>query len=165
MTFRSQCSAAYVSFFFCTPAKTLSNKSSALVPSCNNIDTSFPVPSYLFTSQVKIQGQNKEMLATACQMFMGKSEPEISHIALETLEGHQRAIIAHLTVEVMLRFRIVGTSADHPLGRVTKMRLSSAAGDLPGPQEVFGAGLQGGLLGPCQHGDWSGQLHPQRCPR
>lgn len=50
--------------------------------------------------QVKIQGQNKEMLATACQMFMGKSEAEISNIALETLEGHQRAIIAHLTVEV-----------------------------------------------------------------
>lgn len=50
--------------------------------------------------QVKIQGQNKEMLATACQMFMGKSESEIAQIALETLEGHQRAIIAHLTVEV-----------------------------------------------------------------
>lgn len=50
--------------------------------------------------QVKIQGQNKEMLATACQMFMGKSEAEIANIALETLEGHQRAIIAHLTVEV-----------------------------------------------------------------
>lgn len=49
---------------------------------------------------MKIQGQNKEMLATACQMFMGKSEAEVSNIALETLEGHQRAIIAHLTVEV-----------------------------------------------------------------
>lgn len=49
---------------------------------------------------MKIQGQNKQMLAAACQMFMGKSEEEIAHIALETLEGHQRAIIAHLTVEV-----------------------------------------------------------------
>lgn len=49
---------------------------------------------------MKIQGQNKEMLATACQMFMGKSEAEVAQIALETLEGHQRAIIAHLTVEV-----------------------------------------------------------------
>lgn len=49
---------------------------------------------------MKIQGQNKQMLAAACQMFMGKSEGEIAHIALETLEGHQRAIIAHLTVEV-----------------------------------------------------------------
>lgn len=49
---------------------------------------------------MKIQGQNKQMLAAACQMFMGKSEGEIAQIALETLEGHQRAIIAHLTVEV-----------------------------------------------------------------
>ena len=49
---------------------------------------------------MKIQGQNKQMLATACQMFMGKSEHEVSQIALETLEGHQRAIIAHLSVEV-----------------------------------------------------------------
>jgi uncharacterized membrane protein YqiK len=52
--------------------------------------------------QVKIQGQNKEMLAAACQMFLGKTEAEIAHIALETLEGHQRAIMAHMTVEVGL---------------------------------------------------------------
>ncbi|RLV85338.1 hypothetical protein DV515_00016066 [Chloebia gouldiae] len=50
-------------------------------------------------AQVKIQGQNKEMLAAACQMFLGKSESEIGQIALETLEGHQRAIMAHMTVE------------------------------------------------------------------
>uniref|UniRef100_A0AAQ5YKG8 Flotillin n=1 Tax=Amphiprion ocellaris TaxID=80972 RepID=A0AAQ5YKG8_AMPOC len=56
-------------------------------------------------AQVKIQGQNKEMLATACQMFMGKSEQEIAQIALETLEGHQRAIIAHLTVEEIYQDR------------------------------------------------------------
>lgn len=53
-------------------------------------------------AQVKIQGQNKEMLAAACQMFLGKTEAEIAHIALETLEGHQRAIMAHMTVEVGL---------------------------------------------------------------
>ena len=51
---------------------------------------------------MKIQGHNKQMLAAACQMFMGKSEVEIAQIALETLEGHQRAIIAHLTVEVII---------------------------------------------------------------
>lgn len=70
--------------------------------------------SHLLTSsftvffQVKIQGQNKEMLATACQMFMGKSEGEIAQIALETLEGHQRAIIAHLTVEVGALTLLIG---------------------------------------------------------
>uniref|UniRef100_A0A4W3HH30 Flotillin n=1 Tax=Callorhinchus milii TaxID=7868 RepID=A0A4W3HH30_CALMI len=50
-------------------------------------------------AQVKNQGQNKEMLAAACQMFLGKTEREIAQITLETLEGHQRAIMAHMTVE------------------------------------------------------------------
>ncbi|XP_032903402.1 flotillin-1-like [Amblyraja radiata] len=56
-------------------------------------------------AQVKIQGQNKEMLAAACQMFLGMSESEISQIALETLEGHQRAIMAHMTVEEIYKDR------------------------------------------------------------
>ncbi|KAJ8389464.1 hypothetical protein AAFF_G00120020 [Aldrovandia affinis] len=56
-------------------------------------------------AQMKVQGQNKEMLAAACQMFLGKTEHEIAHIALETLEGHQRAIIAHLTVEEIYKDR------------------------------------------------------------
>ncbi|KYO29919.1 flotillin-1 [Alligator mississippiensis] len=56
-------------------------------------------------AQVKIQGQNKEMLAAACQMFLGKTESEITHIALETLEGHQRAIMAHMTVEEIYKDR------------------------------------------------------------
>ncbi|XP_073497869.1 flotillin-1 isoform X1 [Phyllobates terribilis] len=56
-------------------------------------------------AQVKIQGQNKEMLAAACQMFLGKTENEVAHIALETLEGHQRAIMAHMTVEEIYKDR------------------------------------------------------------
>nr|KAF6505191.1 flotillin 1 [Rousettus aegyptiacus] len=45
------------------------------------------------------------MLAAACQMFLGKTEAEIAHIALETLEGHQRAIMAHMTVEEIYKDR------------------------------------------------------------
>lgn len=50
--------------------------------------------------QVKIQGQNEEMLSTACEQFLGKTESEIHDIALVTLEGHQRAIMGSMTVEV-----------------------------------------------------------------
>jgi len=39
-------------------------------------------------AQVKIQGQNQDMLANACMQFLGKSEAEIQHIAVETLEGN-----------------------------------------------------------------------------
>lgn len=41
------------------------------------------------------------MLSTACEQFLGKSEEEIHNIALVTLEGHQRAIMGSMTVEVM----------------------------------------------------------------
>jgi len=51
-------------------------------------------------AQVKVQGQNMEMLLAACEQFLGKSEEEIRRIALETLEGHQRAIMGRMTVEV-----------------------------------------------------------------
>ena len=50
--------------------------------------------------QVKIQGQNEEMLLAACEQFLGKTEEEIQQVALETLEGHQRAIMGSMTVEV-----------------------------------------------------------------
>jgi len=56
-------------------------------------------------AQVKIQGQNEEMLLAACEQFLGKSEDEITQVALETLEGHQRAIMGSMTVEEIYRDR------------------------------------------------------------
>ncbi|XP_037906460.1 flotillin-1 isoform X3 [Hermetia illucens] len=56
-------------------------------------------------AQVKIQGQNEDMLLTACEQFLGKSEAEIQHIALVTLEGHQRAIMGSMTVEEIYKDR------------------------------------------------------------
>ncbi|RMX37179.1 hypothetical protein pdam_00010670 [Pocillopora damicornis] len=51
-------------------------------------------------AQVKIQGQNQEMLYAACQQFLGKTQEQVRAVALETLEGHQRAIMGTMTVEV-----------------------------------------------------------------
>lgn len=44
------------------------------------------------------------MLSTACEQFLGKTEEEIHNIALVTLEGHQRAIMGSMTVEVIIRY-------------------------------------------------------------
>ncbi|CAA9994604.1 unnamed protein product [Nesidiocoris tenuis] len=55
--------------------------------------------------QVKIQGQNEEMLLAACEQFLGKTDAEIQHIALVTLEGHQRAIMGSMTVEEIYKDR------------------------------------------------------------
>uniref|UniRef100_A0A0A9W8E3 Flotillin-1 n=1 Tax=Lygus hesperus TaxID=30085 RepID=A0A0A9W8E3_LYGHE len=56
-------------------------------------------------AQVKIQGQNEEMLLAACEQFLGKTDSEIQHIALVTLEGHQRAIMGSMTVEEIYKDR------------------------------------------------------------
>lgn len=56
-------------------------------------------------AQVKIQGQNEEMLLAACEQFLSKTEEQIQQIALETLEGHQRAIMGSMTVEEIYKDR------------------------------------------------------------
>ncbi|XP_064210997.1 flotillin-1 isoform X3 [Tribolium castaneum] len=45
------------------------------------------------------------MLLAACEQFLGKTEEEIQHIALVTLEGHQRAIMGSMTVEEIYKDR------------------------------------------------------------
>ncbi len=47
------------------------------------------------------------MLLAACQQFLGKSEREVEEIAMETLEGHQRAIMGQMTVEVSVEIPVV----------------------------------------------------------
>ena len=56
-------------------------------------------------AQVKIQGQNADMLRAACEQFLGKTEEQIRYVARETLEGHQRAIMASMTVEDIYKNR------------------------------------------------------------
>lgn len=72
----------------------------------NNVYTQLGVAiSVTGVAQVKIQGQNEEMLQAACQQFLGKRESEIQLIARETLEGHQRAIMGNMTVEEIYKDR------------------------------------------------------------
>ena len=56
-------------------------------------------------AQVKVQGANQDMLASACELFLGKSESQIRNVAQETLEGHQRAIMGNMTVEEIYKDR------------------------------------------------------------
>jgi len=72
----------------------------------SNVNTLRGVPiSCVGVAQVKIQGSSQEMLANACMQFLGKTEREIHDIALETLEGHQRAIMGNMTVEEIYQDR------------------------------------------------------------
>uniref|UniRef100_A0A2P2HZY7 Flotillin-1-like n=1 Tax=Hirondellea gigas TaxID=1518452 RepID=A0A2P2HZY7_9CRUS len=56
-------------------------------------------------AQVKIQGQHEEMLLSACEQFLDKTEHQVHTVALETLEGHQRAIMGSMSVEEIYKDR------------------------------------------------------------
>jgi len=72
----------------------------------DHVNTKQGVPiSCIGVAQVKIESRNQQMLSTACTHFLGKSEETIRHIALETMEGHQRAIMGQMTVEEIYRDR------------------------------------------------------------
>ena len=55
-------------------------------------------------AQVKIKG-DEASVRTAAEQFLGKTVDEIKQIALQTVEGHLRAIIGTLTVEEIYRNR------------------------------------------------------------
>merc|ERR1711892_1314538 len=56
-------------------------------------------------AQVKVESRQEQMLSTACTHFLGKDEETIRSIALETMEGHQRAIMGQMTVEEIYQDR------------------------------------------------------------
>jgi len=77
-----------------------------LVVQSPKVYTSQGVPiSVTGVAQVKINGQNREMLRASAEQFGGKSEEEIAKVAKETLEGHQRAIMGTMSVEEIYRDR------------------------------------------------------------
>uniref|UniRef100_A0A8C6SLS3 Flotillin n=1 Tax=Neogobius melanostomus TaxID=47308 RepID=A0A8C6SLS3_9GOBI len=55
-------------------------------------------------AQVKVM-TDQDLLAVACEQFMGKSVMEIKAVLLHTLEGHLRSILGTLTVEQIYQDR------------------------------------------------------------
>jgi len=83
----------------------LSLETISLTIHSNNVYTKLGVPvSCVGCARVKV-GRNDEMLRSAANLFLGKSEGQIQQLALNTMEGHQRAIIGNLTVEEIYKDR------------------------------------------------------------
>ncbi len=57
-------------------------------------------------AQVKIKGEDQS-IRTAAERFLGRTEEQIKSIALQTVEGHLRAIVGTLTVEEIYKNRDV----------------------------------------------------------
>jgi flotillin len=55
-------------------------------------------------AQVKI-GESEEMVRTAAGQFLGKTMQEVRNVALQTLEGHLRAILGTMGVEAIYKKR------------------------------------------------------------
>ncbi len=55
-------------------------------------------------AQVKV-AHSKEAILTAAQQFLGKTRDEMSDVALQTMEGHQRAMLGTMTVEEIYKDR------------------------------------------------------------
>ena len=55
-------------------------------------------------AQVKVRGDDVSII-TAAEQFLSKSQEEVENVALQTLEGHLRAILGTLTVEEVYKDR------------------------------------------------------------
>lgn len=76
-----------------------------LQPKCEDVETAEGVAiTVTGVAQVKVM-TDKDLLAIACEQFLGKSVMEIKAVVLQTLEGHLRSILGTLTVEQIYQDR------------------------------------------------------------
>ncbi|XP_039270836.2 flotillin-2-like [Styela clava] len=88
-----------------TEVQRLSLEVMTLNPVCENVETAQGVPlTVTGVAQVKVMTE-KDLLASACEQFLGKTITEIEQVLLQTLEGHLRAILGTLTVEEIYQDR------------------------------------------------------------
>jgi hypothetical protein len=117
--------------------------------------------------QVKIEGTKQEMLHTACQCLLGKSEREIVNVATETLEGHQRSIMGTGAMTRTHRSPLKLFSSSAPPMLVVSFyfeghgsswgRNDDGGRDLSRPPEILSGRVRGGFAGKSLH---SGILRP-----
>ncbi|CAL8276819.1 unnamed protein product [Arctogadus glacialis] len=76
-----------------------------LQPKCEDVETAEGVAiTVTGVAQVKVM-TDTELLAYACEQFLGKTVAEIKSVILQTLEGHLRSILGTLTVEQIYQDR------------------------------------------------------------
>ncbi|KAI3353962.1 hypothetical protein L3Q82_018459, partial [Scortum barcoo] len=76
-----------------------------LQPRCEDVETAEGVAiTVTGVAQVKVMTE-QDLLAVACEQFLGKSVMEIKAVVLQTLEGHLRSILGTLTVEQIYQDR------------------------------------------------------------
>ncbi|NXB88376.1 FLOT2 protein, partial [Vidua chalybeata] len=76
-----------------TDTQRISLEIMTLQPRCEDVETAEGVAiTVTGVAQVKIMTE-KELLAVACEQFLGKSVQDVKNVVLQTLEGHLRSIL------------------------------------------------------------------------
>ncbi|ESO09353.1 hypothetical protein HELRODRAFT_185339 [Helobdella robusta] len=92
-------------WWFVTDVQRISLEVMTLNPVCESVETSEGVPlTVTGVAQVKVITES-ELLATACEQFLGKQVQHIERVILQTMEGHLRAILGTLSVEAIYQDR------------------------------------------------------------
>ncbi|NXW25497.1 FLOT2 protein, partial [Circaetus pectoralis] len=77
-----------------TDTQRISLEIMTLQPRCEDVETAEGVAlTVTGVAQVKIMTE-KELLAVACEQFLGKNVQDVKNVVLQTLEGHLRSILA-----------------------------------------------------------------------
>ncbi|XP_075374428.1 flotillin-2 isoform X4 [Mycteria americana] len=88
-----------------TDTQRISLEIMTLQPRCEDVETAEGVAlTVTGVAQVKIMTE-KELLAVACEQFLGKNVQDVKNVVLQTLEGHLRSILGTLTVEQIYQDR------------------------------------------------------------
>ncbi|KAG7471266.1 hypothetical protein MATL_G00122860 [Megalops atlanticus] len=89
----------------CSDTQRITLEIMTLQPKCEDVETAEGVAiTVTGVAQVKVM-TDSELLAIACEQFLGKSVMEMKSIVLQTLEGHLRSILGTLTVEQIYQDR------------------------------------------------------------
>ncbi|KAM9005289.1 flotillin-2 isoform X1 [Sarcophilus harrisii] len=92
-------------WWFVSDTQRISLEIMTLQPRCEDVETAEGVAlTVTGVAQVKIMTEN-ELLAVACEQFLGKNVHDIKNVVLQTLEGHLRSILGTLTVEQIYQDR------------------------------------------------------------
>ncbi|XP_061574797.1 flotillin-2-like [Cololabis saira] len=89
----------------CSNTQRLTLEIMTLQPKCEDVETAEGVAiTVTGVAQVKVITE-QDLLAVACEQFLGKSVTAIKSVLLQTLEGHLRSILGTLTVEQIYQDR------------------------------------------------------------
>ncbi|NXW36785.1 FLOT2 protein, partial [Phaetusa simplex] len=109
-----------------------------LQPRCEDVETAEGVAlTVTGVAQVKIMTE-KELLAVACEQFLGKNVQDVKNVVLQTLEGHLRSILVSMTAAAACPVsRQLGK--EHPVSCLCKHGSARGDGcDLSSPlQDVY----------------------------